>query len=108
MFPPMTTSRPPKRSLSELVRQAVGTAVELATLGEASAPVRSAHPGPTAPGAERPRRLLTAAHLVRLLAERGPSRRREILQRLLALRALLRLANVLARRGTLLLGDHAV
>jgi hypothetical protein len=38
MFPTMTTRRPRKRSLRELVREAVDTAVELATLGEASLP----------------------------------------------------------------------
>jgi hypothetical protein len=32
------TSRPKKRSLRELVREAVGTAVEFTTLGEASLP----------------------------------------------------------------------
>src|SRR5215218_9002445 len=36
MFPELTTRRPNKRSLRELVRGAVGTALEFATLGEAT------------------------------------------------------------------------
>ena len=36
MFPALTTRRSNKRSLSELVRGAVGTALEFATLGEAT------------------------------------------------------------------------
>ena len=45
MFPELTTRRPTKRSLRELVRGAVGTALEFATLGEATlgpAPAREA------------------------------------------------------------------
>ena len=41
MFPPTTTGRPQKRSLRELVREAVDTAAAFATLGEASAGSRS-------------------------------------------------------------------
>src|ERR687885_341408 len=49
MFPPTTAFRPKKRSLRELVRDAVDTAVEFATLGEASASARSA-PAPSGNG----------------------------------------------------------
>jgi hypothetical protein len=55
MFPTMT-SRPKKRSLRELVREAVGTAVEFATLGEASIPARDQRRAPTAPTHEHPHR----------------------------------------------------
>ena len=60
MFPPTTTGRPKKRSLRELVRSAVDTAAEFATLGEAQAPERVApriahrpHARPPAPPATR-------------------------------------------------------
>ena len=49
MFPELTTRRPNKRSLRELVRGAVGTALEFATLGEATlgpAPARQPAPRP--------------------------------------------------------------
>jgi len=36
MFPTLTTRRPRNRSLRERVREAVGTALEFATLGEAT------------------------------------------------------------------------
>src|SRR4051795_9301558 len=50
MFPSMTECRPPKRSLRELVRGAMDTALELVTLGEASAPARlPPAPPPTPP-----------------------------------------------------------
>ena len=49
MFPPTTTGRPPKRSLRELVREAVDTAAEFATLGEAGAPARHSAPGAPPP-----------------------------------------------------------
>jgi hypothetical protein len=67
MFPELTTRRPNKRSLRELVRGAVGTALEFATLGEATLgsvdaggpasrprPVRSTWPA--APTAAHPHR----------------------------------------------------
>jgi hypothetical protein len=63
MFPTMTTRRPKKRSLRELVREAVGTAVELATLGEATLPVRTSDRGPsTAPRSEHPHRRQLGHH----------------------------------------------
>ena len=40
MFPSMTDSRQNKRSLRELVRGAMDTALEFVTLGEAHAPVQ--------------------------------------------------------------------
>jgi hypothetical protein len=53
----MTTRRPKKRSLRELMREAVDTAVEFATLGEATLPGRTpVRPSPTAPRAEHPHR----------------------------------------------------
>jgi len=56
MFPPTIVSRQPKRSLRELVRGAVDSALEFATLGEANAP-RSTTPGPVAaPTSEHPHR----------------------------------------------------
>ena len=48
MFPTLTTRRPLTRSLVERVREAVGTALEFATLGEATL-------GPAAPQAPAPR-----------------------------------------------------
>ncbi len=50
MFSPSTTRRPNKRSLRELLRAAVDTALEFATLGEATL---SAGP-PARPAAEPP------------------------------------------------------
>jgi hypothetical protein len=55
MFPTMT-SRPKKRSLRELVREAVGTAVEFATLGEATIPAQDQRRTPTAPNQGHPHR----------------------------------------------------
>jgi hypothetical protein len=53
----MTTRRPKKRSLRELMREAVDTAVEFATLGEATLPSRTTvRPSATAPRAEHPHR----------------------------------------------------
>ncbi len=55
MFPTLTTRRPRNRSLRERVREAVGTALEFATLGEATlgpaapqAPVPQPAPAPSA------------------------------------------------------------
>jgi hypothetical protein len=48
MFPSMTDRRPNKRSLRELVRGAMDTALELVTLGEASLPAPTTPPAPTA------------------------------------------------------------
>ena len=67
MFPALTTRRPTKRSLRELVRDAVGTALEFATLGEATLdpagrtdpaprPDRVRHVAPAAPIAAHPHR----------------------------------------------------
>jgi len=59
MFPPTTTGRPKKRSLREMVREAVLTAAEFATLGEAQAPTRDEEPrrvSPTAPTRVHPHR----------------------------------------------------
>jgi hypothetical protein len=55
MFPSMT-SRPKKRSLRELMREAVGTAVEFATLGEATLEAPDRRPGLTAPNPGHPHR----------------------------------------------------
>jgi hypothetical protein len=52
----MTTRRPKKRSLREMVREAVDTAVEFATLGEATLPVRASHRSTSAPTADHPHR----------------------------------------------------
>jgi hypothetical protein len=52
----MTTRRPKKRSLRELVREAVDTAVEFTTLGEARLPTRDAHRPSSAPTSEHPHR----------------------------------------------------
>jgi hypothetical protein len=62
MFPTMTTRRPRKRSLRELVREAVGTAVELATLGEATLPRWEAGSPSTAPRLEHPHRRQLGHH----------------------------------------------
>jgi hypothetical protein len=67
MFPPTTTGRPKKRSLSELVREAAYAAAEFATLGEALAPDRICGPAPTAP---------TRGHPPRRPLGRHPRRRR--------------------------------
>ena len=69
MFPPLTASRrPQKRSFGALVRAAVDTALEFATLGEATSqgfveepsaapgPAASVRQVPTAPGPEHPHR----------------------------------------------------
>jgi hypothetical protein len=56
MFPPTIDSRPNKRSLSELVRGAVGTALEFATLGEATLAAPATRPAPAAPPSEHPHR----------------------------------------------------
>jgi hypothetical protein len=57
MFPPLTTSRPKRRSpLSALVRGAVDAALEFATLGEASAAAPAPKPAAGAPGSEHPHR----------------------------------------------------
>ena len=57
MFPPLTTSRPShERSFRALVRGAVDTALEFATLGEATVPERSERPRPIAPTYEHPHR----------------------------------------------------
>jgi hypothetical protein len=58
MFPPTITGRPRKRSLRELVREAVDTAAAFATLGEAQAPQRA----PTAPTREHPHRRSLGRH----------------------------------------------
>jgi hypothetical protein len=55
MFPP-TTNRQPKRSLRELMRGAVGTALEFATLGEATVASPQPRHAPPAPGREHPHR----------------------------------------------------
>src|SRR4051794_21584484 len=79
MFPPLTASRRPhKRSFSELVRGAVDTALEFATLGEATSqgfvsepasegPVAIERQVPPAPSIEPPPRRLVG---------RTPPRRR--------------------------------
>jgi hypothetical protein len=60
----MTTRRPKKRSLREKVREAVATAVELATLGEATLPAPVRRELRTAPMPEHPhRRQLHGHHL---------------------------------------------
>jgi hypothetical protein len=62
MFPTMTTRRPKKRSLREMMREAVGTAVELATLGEATLPAPDRRGEPTAPILEHPHRRHPVRH----------------------------------------------
>ena len=63
MFPPTITGRPKKRSLRELVREAVGTAAAFATLGEAEAPERRDPPrAHTAPTREHPHRRSLGRH----------------------------------------------
>jgi len=49
MFPTLTTQNPPRRSLRELVRGAVGTALEFATLGEATLGSAVLADGPASP-----------------------------------------------------------
>ena len=59
MFPPTIVSRQPKRSLRELVRGAVDTALEFATLGEANTPrqaITTPRPPAAAPTSEHPHR----------------------------------------------------
>jgi hypothetical protein len=59
----MTPRRPKKRSLREMMREAVGTAVELATLGEATLPDRTqVRPSATAPRTEHPHRRRLGHH----------------------------------------------
>jgi len=53
MFPSMTDRRQNKRSLRELVRGAMDTALEFATLGEARLPAKTT---PAAPTVEHPHR----------------------------------------------------
>src|SRR4051812_8272992 len=62
MFPPTITSRPPKRSLRELVRGAMETALEFATLGEANTPRPSPRPASAAPTSEHPHRRRVDRH----------------------------------------------
>jgi hypothetical protein len=73
MFPELATRRPNKRSLRELVRGAVGTALEFATLGEATfGSVEAEGPAPRpVPAHSTPPAAPTAAH---------PHRRRLIRQ----------------------------
>ena len=52
MFPPETTNERSARSWRELFREAVGTALEFATLGEATVPARPLRPAPGAPTVE--------------------------------------------------------
>jgi hypothetical protein len=74
MFPP-TTNRQPKRSLRELMRGAVGTALEFATLGEATIASPQPRPAPPAPGREHPhRRSLERAPRTRRRAGMTPAR----------------------------------
>lgn len=56
MFPTTTNGRLTTRSLRELVREAVETAAELATLGEAGTPKPDRHDVPSAPTFEHPHR----------------------------------------------------
>jgi hypothetical protein len=56
MFPSTIASRPNKRSLSELVRGAVETALEFATLGEATLASPATRPASAAPTSEHPHR----------------------------------------------------
>src|SRR3954452_12085428 len=55
MFPPLTSRRPNERSLRVLVRDAVDTALEFATLGEATVS-RALPPEPASPGRATPLR----------------------------------------------------
>lgn len=55
MFP-STTTRHPKRSLRELMRGAVATALEFATLDEATTMPAQPRQAPPAPGREHPHR----------------------------------------------------
>jgi len=78
MFPTLTARRPNKRSLRELVRGAVGTALEFATLGEAtlgSAAARQPAPQPDLMRHGRPS-APTAAHPHRRRINRQPRARR--------------------------------
>jgi hypothetical protein len=56
MFPSTTTESPTRRSLSDLMRGALGTALEFATLGEANLPQADSRPAPPAPHSEHPHR----------------------------------------------------
>jgi hypothetical protein len=62
MFPSMTDSRPNKRSLRELMRGAMDTALELVTLGEATALTRQPAPPAPAPTPEHPHRRRQLGH----------------------------------------------
>jgi hypothetical protein len=62
MFPPMTTRRPKKLSLREKMREAVGTAVELATLGEATLFAPDRREERSAPTHEHPHRRPLRGH----------------------------------------------
>jgi hypothetical protein len=63
MFPQTTTGRPKKRSLRELVREAVDTAATFATLGEAQHPEQVQPRAATAPTREHPHRRPLGRHL---------------------------------------------
>ena len=72
MFPSPTIDRPARRSVKQLVRGALGTAIEFATLGEASlasAPAASAATQPTAPSP-----LMAHPHRQALVRPRRPRR----------------------------------
>jgi hypothetical protein len=62
MFPQTTIGRPKKRSLRELVREAVDSAAAFATLGEAQAPERIPPRAHTAPTREHPHRRPLGRH----------------------------------------------
>jgi hypothetical protein len=62
MFPPTTIGRPTKRSLRELVREAVDTAAAFATLGEAMAPAHGMRTALSAPTREHPHRRHVGRH----------------------------------------------
>jgi len=78
MFPVLTTRRPNKRSLRELVRGAAGTALEFATLGEATLDRTEAEGPAPPPGLARSARPAapTAAHPHRRRITRQPPARR--------------------------------
>jgi hypothetical protein len=58
MFPSLTTTSQTRRSLRELLRGAAGTALEFATLGEASMPgTTTSPPAPPTHVAEHPHRV---------------------------------------------------
>src|SRR5919199_689188 len=79
MFPPLTTRRPPERSLRELMRGAVDAALAFATLGEATAPSQaSPRPAAAPPPADPPRPATapTSEHPHRRQVGRSARRRR--------------------------------